>query len=130
LERQPFRPVLEAAATYEPISGSLEVVAGDKDARDQIMEAAVTHLLRNKYSENEMPLRYYDLSVVLRPHAFATDPEDGIEEVQVRELRLMPIDDNARRVTLELDLPGLRGEQLAHFPGLALECDGALEAER
>lgn len=29
-----------------------------------------------------------------------------------------------------LDLPGFRGERLAHFPGLSLEGDGALEAER
>ncbi len=29
-----------------------------------------------------------------------------------------------------LDLPGFCGERLAHFPGLSLEGDGALEAER
>ena len=29
-----------------------------------------------------------------------------------------------------LDLPVFCGERLAHFPGLSLECDGALEAER
>ena len=30
----------------------------------------------------------------------------------------------------ELDLPDYCGERLAHFPGLSLEGDGALEAER
>lgn len=29
-----------------------------------------------------------------------------------------------------LDLPGFCGERLAHFAGLSLEGDGALEAER
>ena len=29
-----------------------------------------------------------------------------------------------------VDLPGFFGERLAHFPGLSLEGDGALEAER
>ena len=29
-----------------------------------------------------------------------------------------------------LDLPGFCGERLAHLPGLSLEGDGALEAER
>ena len=33
-------------------------------------------------------------------------------------------------VTGGLDLPGFCGERLAHFPGLSLEGDGALEAER
>ena len=34
------------------------------------------------------------------------------------------------RCRLRLDLPGFCGERLAHFPGLSLEGDGALEAER
>ena len=29
-----------------------------------------------------------------------------------------------------MDLPGFGGERLAQFPGLSLEGDGALEAER
>ena len=35
-----------------------------------------------------------------------------------------------RRDRSLLDLPGFSGERLAHFPGLSLEGDGALEAER
>lgn len=30
----------------------------------------------------------------------------------------------------DMDLPGFGGERLAQFPGLSLEGDGALEAER
>jgi hypothetical protein len=30
----------------------------------------------------------------------------------------------------DVDLPGFCGERLAHFPGVSLEGDGALEAER
>jgi hypothetical protein len=114
LARQPFRPILEAAATYEPATGSIEVVAGDKDTRSRIMEAAVTKLLGVKFAGSEMPLRHYDLSVLLKPHAFPTDFEDGIEYVQVRELRLMPIDDNARS-----RLPGQCGRRF--LAGAALE---------
>lgn len=33
-------------------------------------------------------------------------------------------------LTSTVDLPGFCGERLAHFPGLSLEGDGALEAER
>jgi hypothetical protein len=35
-----------------------------------------------------------------------------------------------RAADLKLDLPGFCGERLAHFAGLSLEGDGALEAER
>lgn len=101
LRRQAYRPVFEAAITYEPASGAIEVVAGDKDTRRQILQAAVTHLLGTAFQEQRLPLRHYDLSVLLAPHDFPTDPEDRIEAVAVRELRLMPIDEPGRRVTLE-----------------------------
>lgn len=101
LVRQAYRPVFEAAITYEPATGGIEVVAGDKETRLEIVKAAVTHLLGIEFTENRLPLRRYDLSVLLVPHDFPVDPEDGVEGVEVRELRLMPIDDSSRRVTLE-----------------------------
>jgi len=101
LVRQAYRPVFEAAITYEPATGGIEVVAGDKGTRLEIVQAAVTHLLGIEFKENRLPLRRYDLSVLLTPHDFPADPEDGVESVEVRELRLMPIDDSSRRVTLE-----------------------------
>lgn len=101
LVRQAYRPVFEAAITYEPATGAIEVVAGDKDTRFEIVKAAVTHLLGVEFKENRLPLRSYDLSVLLTPYDFPVDEEDGIEGVEVRELRLMPIDDSSRRVTLE-----------------------------
>ncbi|MDP2738786.1 MAG: hypothetical protein Q8O82_08820 [Pseudorhodobacter sp.] len=101
LVRQAYRPVFEAAITYEPATGGIEVVAGDKETRLEIVQAAVTHLLGIEFKENRLPLRRYDLSVLLTPHDFPADPEDGVESVEVRELRLMPIDDSSRRVTLE-----------------------------
>ncbi len=102
LVRQAYRPVFEAALTYEPATGGIEVVAGDKAMRLETVKAAVTHLLGIAFKENRLPLRRYDLSVLLTPYDFLVDDEDGIEGVEVRELRLMPIDDNSQRVTLEL----------------------------
>ncbi|WP_397541670.1 hypothetical protein [Roseovarius salis] len=101
LVRQAYRPVFEAALTYEPATGGLEVVAHDKATRLEIAKSAVTHLLGIEFKENRLPLRCYDLSVLLAPYDFPADEEDGIEDVEVRELRLMPIDDSSRRVTLE-----------------------------
>jgi hypothetical protein len=101
LVRQAYRPVFEAAVTYEPATGGIEVIANDKVTRGEIVKATVTHLLGIAFKENRLPLRCYDLSVLLTPYDFPVDPEDGIEGVEVRELRLMPIDDSSRRVTLE-----------------------------
>lgn len=101
LVRQAYRPVFEAAVTYEPATGGIEVIANDKATRGEIVRATVTHLLGIEFKENRLPLRCYDLSVLLAPYDFPVDPEDGIEGVEVRELRLMPIDDSDFRVTLE-----------------------------
>jgi len=101
LVRQAYRPVFEAAVTYEPATGGIEVIANDKVTRSEIVKATVTHLLGIEFRENRLPLRCYDLSVLLTPYDFPVDPEDGIEGVEVRELRLMPIDDSDFRVTLE-----------------------------
>ena len=102
LVRQAYRPVFEAAVTYEAATGAIEVFAGDKATRLETVKAAVVHLLGIAFRENRLPLRRYDLSVLLTPYDFPVDDEDGIEGVEVRELRLMPIDDNSQRVTLEL----------------------------
>jgi hypothetical protein len=110
LVRQAYRPVFEAAVTYEAATGSIEVVAGDRAARSEIIKATVTHLLGIAFEENRLPLRCYDLSVLLAPYDFPVDPEDGIEEVDVREMRVMPIDDSDFRVTLEK--PARAGETI------------------
>jgi hypothetical protein len=102
LVRQAYRPVFEAALTYEPATGGIEVVAGDKATRLETVKAAVVHLLGIAFKENRLPLRRYDLSVLLTPFDFPVDEEDHIEGVEVRELRLMPIEDSSRRVTLEV----------------------------
>lgn len=99
--RQAYRPVFETAITYEPVTGEIEVVASDRDMRLEIVKAAVTHLLGIEFKENRLPLRRYDLSVLLTPYDFPVDGEDGIEGVEVREVWLMPIDDSSRRVALE-----------------------------
>jgi hypothetical protein len=101
LVRQAYRPVFEAAVTYEPATGSIELIANDKATRSEIVKATVTQLLGIAFKENRLPPRCYDLSVLLAPLDFLVDSEDGIEGVEVRELYLMPINDSDFRVTLE-----------------------------
>lgn len=101
LVRRPRRPVFEAALTYEPSTGVLEVVAGEREVRADIARIFLGELAGEEFKGEKIPLRYYDLSRLLWPFDFPTDPEDGIESVQVKLLRLMPIDSPSERYTLE-----------------------------
>ena len=101
LVRQAYRPVFEAAVTYEPATGAIEVIANDRRTRTEIVKATVVHLLGIEFKESRLPLRRYDLSGLLSSHDFPVDPQDGIEGVEVRELRVMAIDDPDFRITLE-----------------------------
>jgi hypothetical protein len=101
LIRRPRRPVFEAALTYEPGPGVIEVVAKEREKREDLVRILARDLLDTEFREQRLPLRRYDLSVLLHPFSFPTDPADGIESVRVNQLRLMPIDSAAERVTLE-----------------------------
>lgn len=101
LVRRPRRPVYEAALTYEPATGVVEVVAPDRESRAEIARMFARELLSAEFKGEKIKLRRYDLSVLFRIFDFPTDPEDGIESVQVKLLRLMPIDSPGERYTME-----------------------------
>lgn len=101
LERRPFRPVFEAALTYEPATGVIEVVANDRESRAELAHFLTRDLIGIEFLGEKVPLRQYDLDVLLTPHEFATDPEDGIESVEIKLLRLVPFENNGERLTLE-----------------------------
>lgn len=101
LVRRARRPVYEAALTHEQATGVIEVVATERESREEIVRLMARDLLGIDYQNEKVPLRRYDLAILLRPFAFPTDPADGIESVEVKQLRLMPIDDVGERVTLE-----------------------------
>lgn len=101
LIRRPQRPVFEAALTYEPSTGVIEVVAADRESREDMVRLMARDLLGIEFQEQRLPFRRYDLSVLLHPFDFPADPTDGIAGVEVKQLRLMPIDSQGERVTLE-----------------------------
>jgi len=101
LVRRARRPVYEAALTYEAATGVIEVVASERESREEMVRLMARDLLGIDFQNEKVPLRQYDLAILLRPFAFPTDPADGIESVEVKQLRLMPIDDVGERVTLE-----------------------------
>jgi hypothetical protein len=98
---RPRKPVYEAAVTYEPQSGSVEVVAHEKESHSFLADTFAQRLLGTQSGQSPLPLKEYDLDILLRPYSFPTDAEDGIESVRVTQLRLMPFDSEGDRLTLE-----------------------------
>jgi hypothetical protein len=78
----------------------IEVVAGSRKDRIDLTRLMAKHLLGIDFEEKYVPLREYDLSVLLKPFSFPTDLEDGIESVTVRELRLMDPGEPGERIEL------------------------------
>ena len=101
LVRRARRPVFEAAMTYEPATGVIEVVVQSRESREEMVRLMARDLLGRAFHGEKVPFRSYDLAVLLRPHEFPTDPEDGVDSVEVKQLRLMPIANVGERVTLE-----------------------------
>jgi len=101
LDRRPRRPVIEAALTYEPASGAIEVVANDRDTREHYVRLFAKQFLTSEFRQEALPLRQYDLSVLRQPHAFPTDVGDGIDTVRVNLLRVVPLDSAGERLTIE-----------------------------
>jgi hypothetical protein len=100
LAATPDWPVFEAAFTYEPKTGALEVVTRDVDTREAFAHICAQKVLGFTPSER-LTLRRFELGMLRRPFEFDTDAEDGIEFVQVTLLRLMPIDTESERVVLQ-----------------------------
>ena len=101
LVRRARRQVFEAAMTYEPAKGVIEVVASDRESREDMVRFMARDLLGTGFHGERVRFRTYDLAVLLRPYEFPTDPEDGIESVELKQLQLMPIDGVWERLTLE-----------------------------
>jgi hypothetical protein len=79
----------------------IEVVAKDRERREALVRMFARDLLATEFQQERIPLRQYDLSILMSPFTFPTDPADGIDTVRVNLLRLMPMDRAAERVTLE-----------------------------
>nr|WP_210264699.1 hypothetical protein [Brucella pseudintermedia] len=75
LVRRARRPVFEAAMTYEPATGVIEVVANDRESREEMVRFMARDLLGIEFQSEKVPFRTYDLAVLLHPFDFPTDPE-------------------------------------------------------
>ena len=109
--RRPQRPTFEIVFLFDPIDGMLDVYAqGGKTVQESLQTIFCRTLLHQELPP-ESPLGHpYELnSVKSRDFLITsqnTDPEDGIEEIQVRKLRLSVLGGTQRRITLEADPNG------------------------
>lgn len=86
VKNQARKPVRETAITYEPGSGTIEVVGRIKTLREKVAGEFAERLLGIELSGERLPPRRVDLSPLLEPHDFAVDPRDGIARVKLTML--------------------------------------------
>jgi hypothetical protein len=101
LDLRDHRPVIEASLTYEPSSGSIEVVAADRKTREDFVRLFAQSLLGAEFTGHHLPVRYYEIDKLRRRFDFPTDAADKIEGVRVNSLRLAPRDTATERIMIE-----------------------------
>lgn len=90
------RPVYEIVICYESGTGEIEVIAQGKEQREIVARLFSETLLGTEIEAMRIPLKRYDITSLIAPRTFQTDPEDGIESVAVVSLTLKPMDGEGR----------------------------------
>lgn len=106
--RRPQRPAFEIVFLFDPVDGTLDIYAQGGKAVHESLQTIFCRTLLHQELPPESPLGHpYELNG-LKSRDFLvtsrqTDPEDGIEEIQIRKLRLSVLGDAKHRITLEAD---------------------------
>lgn len=109
--RTTHRPTFEIVYVYNK-AGSLDIYAkGGAKVAGRLELLFGQHILREaiKAKDANRP-PYHIQGMINRRFEFETDPEDGIEEVRVRRLRLSVVGSPKRRITLEASPDGNRDD--------------------
>ena len=109
VKNQARKPVRETAITYEPGSGTIEVVGRVKALREQVASLFAEKLLGVDLSGERLPPRRVDLSPLLDPITFAVEPEDRIARVKLTRLVISAFDGS---LTQWFDVPFADDETL------------------
>lgn len=108
LVRRGTRPALEMALTYAAATGEIDVVARAGDSlRRVVAKAFAEELFQVNAPLEPVRLRQLDLSILAHEPRFPTEPEDGIEKVQLVMIRLA-MNGSFGRVTFEVGRGSLR----------------------
>jgi hypothetical protein len=106
--RRAQKRAFEVVFVYDAQEGVLELFAqGTRHLRADLQQIFGQIILGESLRPEQPREMAYELNGLLsRDFAFATDPEDGIEEVRLRLLRLSAVGNGNRRITLEADPKG------------------------
>lgn len=86
VKNQARKPVRETAITYEPRSGTIEIVGRIKTVREQVAGLFAEKLLGIELSGERLPPRRIDLSPLLDLDELVIDPKDGIARAKLTML--------------------------------------------
>lgn len=108
--RRPQRPAFEVIFLYDPVDGTLELYAqGGKEVQHSLQTIFCRELLGQELPPEAPNSHPYELNgLKVRGFGFPTDPQDGVEDVRVRKLRLSVLGGHKRRLWLEADPDGGR----------------------
>jgi len=103
--RRPQRPAFEVIFIFDPVDGTLDLYAkGGRPVQEALQTIFCRTLLGQELPPESPNSHPYELNgLKSRDFWFATDPEDGIEEVRIRKLRLSVLGEAKRRIMLEAD---------------------------
>ena len=112
LQRQLQQAAFEVIFAYNESSGTLDLfVQGDKNLRRDIEEIFARVILKEKLPTEIAERQPYELDGLRsRDFDFPTDPEDAIQEVRVKALRLSVRGPGFGRITFESDARRKRGD--------------------
>lgn len=105
LQRTPERRAFEIVFAYERAAGSLEMFAkGGKKVIEPLQRIFSRVILGKDLPPADPNERPYRLDHLMdRGFGFPTDPEDGVEEVALRRMRVSIVGNRRRRILLEPD---------------------------
>lgn len=106
--RRPQRPAFEVVFLFDPDDGTLELFAhGNKGVRLSLQTIFCREMLGQELPPEVANSHPYELNgLKSRGFGFPTDPNDGVEEVRIRKLRLSVLGGHKRRIWLEADPDG------------------------
>ena len=105
LVRRPQRPAFEVVFLYDPVDGTLDLYAqGGKEVQIALQTIFCRELMGQELPPEAPTSHPYELNgLKTRGFGFPTDPEDGVEDVRVRKLRLSVLGGHKRRIWLDAD---------------------------
>ena len=112
LQRELQHAAFEVIFAYNESSGTLDLfVQGDKNLRRDIEAIFARLILKEELPTMIAERQPYELNGLRNPDFdFPTDPEDGIQEVRVKALRLSIVGPGFGRITFESDARRKRGD--------------------